>query len=137
MAFEDSPDTFWQRFSAFAIPVEMLPVPCGYPLVEALAPIGAVYAFDRGAPPAPVGRLDVLFAAAVENFRYQNEPPRLQALAGGRTLLVGKVLRQLAEETYLFDVGMPLVLSSAEPLETGATLEVIAAPPLMLYRQEA
>ena len=136
MAFEESPEIFWQRFTDFAIPAEIMPVPYGYPLVEALTQIGAVYAFDRGAPPTPVGRLDVLFACSLENFRYRHSRPQLQRMPAGRTMLAGKVLRQLDDYTYLFDVGIPLIINSHEPLEVGASLEVVAAPPLMVFRNE-
>jgi len=137
VAFEESPDDFWLQFSEFATTVELLPVPYGYPVVEALTSIGAVYAFDRGAPPAPVGRLEVVFAASVDSFRYRNARPGLQPLAGGRTLASGKVLKKLADEAYLFDAGLPLIINSREPLEVGAPIELVAAPPLMLFRNEA
>ncbi|WP_457631116.1 hypothetical protein [Oceanithermus sp.] len=136
MVFEESPEVFWQRYLEHAASVELLPVPYGSPLLEALTPIGPVYAFDRGAPPAPVGRVNVIFAAAVESFRYRSGPARLQPAGGGRTLLAGKILRDLGGGAYLFDAGIPLVLHAAEPLESGAPLEVVAAPPLMLFREE-
>jgi len=137
MAFEESPDTFWQRFSANAIPVEMLPVPYGCPLVEIITPIGVVYAFDRGAPPSPVGSVDVLIAATLENYRFHSDKKEIYPLNGGRTKLVGKVLRKLTENAYLFDVGIPIIVNSGEPLEVGSGLEITAAPPLMLFRKEA
>ena len=136
MAFEDSPEVYWQHYGEHAISVEMLPVPYGYPLVEAVTPAGVVYAFDRGAPPAPAGRQDVLFSASVESFRYRQQRPSLRAVEGGRTLLAGKVLRRLSADAYLFDAGLPLVVNSEEPLEEGAALEIVAAPPLMLFRKE-
>jgi len=136
VAFEDSPEVFWQRYGEHAVAVEMLPVPYGYPLVETLTPQGAVYAFDRGAPPSPIGRLNVLFAAAVESFRYRRLPAGLQSYEGGRALLAGRVVRRLSDDAFLFDAGIPLVINSQDPLEVGATLEVITAPPLMIFREE-
>ncbi|WP_457638342.1 hypothetical protein [Oceanithermus sp.] len=136
MAYEESPEDFWRQFSKYAVAVELLPVPYGYPVVEALTPIGAVYAFDRGAPPTPAGRQEALFAAFVDSFRYRRARPGLHPLQGGRTLISGKVLKKFAEDTYLFDSGLPLILSSGEPLEIGAPIELIAAPPLMLFRDE-
>ncbi len=133
MAFEESPDTFYQRFSSYAVPVELLPQPYGYPLLEALTPIGVIYAFDRGAPPTPIGRADVLFAATAASFRYRSGRPQLEQLPGGRARLTGKVRERLGTDAFLFDVGIPLVLNSSEPLEVGAALEVLTAPVLMAF----
>jgi len=137
MAFEEDPDTFYQRFAAYALPVEILPQPYGYSLLETLTPIGVIYAFDRGAPPSPVGHANVLFAATVASFRYRSGRPRLEQLPGGSARLAGKVREKLGEDAFLFDVGIPLVLNSYEPLEVGASLEVVTAPVLMAFPGDA
>ena len=136
MIFEESPDVFWQRFSEYAITGEILPVPYGYPLLEVITTIGAVYAFDRGAPPAPTGFQEVLFAGAVKSFKNNNEPKGMQQIKGGYSILKGKVLRELEDETYLFDVGILIILNSEEPLQVGVSLEVVIEPPLMIFRKE-
>lgn len=59
-AIEESPEAFYQRFQAHALEVYLFPEPWGSPLVEVLCGEQVVYAFDRGAPPAPTGRVKAL-----------------------------------------------------------------------------
>jgi len=136
MAFEDSPEVFAERFSDHAVGVELLPQPFGYPLLEAVTPVGVLYPFDRGAPPAPSGKVELVLHATVETFRYSNRPPGVREIAGGRYLLSGRVIRQLEPSFYLLDCGIPLVLASEEPLETAKQVEVTTEPPLMAFRRE-
>jgi len=137
VVFEESPEVFWEKYAEFAVPAELLPFSQGYAVTEAVTPIGSIYAFDRGAPPTPSGHQNVLFAAALESFRVRNTAPGITPLPGGRTLLSGQVRRRLDAVSYLFDAGIPLILNSAEALEDGLGLEIVAAPPLMLFREEA
>jgi len=136
MVFEESPESFWGKYAKFAIPVELLPSPYGYALIEALTPLGPIYAFDRGSPPTPVGRHDALFAAHLQKFRIRAAPAGLVMKPKGQLLLSGKIKHQLADGTYLYDIGIPFILNSYERLEPGIGVEVVTAPPLMLFRDE-
>ncbi|ADR36291.1 hypothetical protein [Oceanithermus profundus] len=136
MAYEEGPEAFAERFAEYAVAVELLPQPFGYPLLEAVTPVGVLYPFDRGAPPSPSGPVELVLHAVVASFRYRKQPPGVQALAGGRHRLCGRVQREIAPGFYLLDCGLPLVLASDEPLETGMEIEVTAEPPLMAFRSE-
>ncbi|WP_237258989.1 hypothetical protein [Thermus brockianus] len=52
---EESPETFFARFQAYAVRAYLFPEPWGSPLLEALVEGTIVYAFDRGTPPPPRG----------------------------------------------------------------------------------
>jgi hypothetical protein len=116
--------------------VELLPQPFGYPLLEAITPAGVLYPFDRGAPPAPTGRVELVLHATVEAFKYRQGPVGVHELPGGRYRLNGRVRSELEPGFYLLDCGLPLVLASDEPLEPGMEIEVTTEPPLMAFRME-
>ncbi len=136
MVLEEGPEAFALRFTECAAGVELLPVPFGHPLLEALTPSGVLYPFDRGAPPAPAGPVELILHATLSSFRYLERPAEITALAGGRYRLRGRVLRELEPGFYLFDCGLPLVLACDEPLETGMGVEGTTEPPLMAFRSE-
>ncbi len=136
MVREESPEAFALRFAEHAVAVELLPVPYGYPLLEALTPVGVLYPFDRGAPPAPTGPVELILHASLASFRYREAPAAVEPLAGGRYRMRGRVLRELEPGFYLLDCDLPMVLASEEPLESGMAVEVISEPPLMAFRLE-
>ncbi len=136
MTYEESPEAFAERFGDHAVGVELLPQPLGYPLLEAVTPAGILYPFDRGAPPAPTGQVDLVLHATVETFRYRQGASAARPLSGGRYLLNGRVRSELEPGFYLLDCGVPLVLASEEPLESGMDIEVTTEPPLMAFRTE-
>lgn len=136
MAYEESPEVFAERFAEHAVGVELLPQPFGYPLLEAVTPAGVLYPFDRGAPPAPTGQVELVLHATVETFKYRQGTPGVRELPGGRYRLRGRVRRELEPGFYLMDCGVPLVLASEEPLEAGMDIEVTTEPPLMAFRKE-
>lgn len=136
MGFEEGPETFGERFAQFALAAELLPQPFGYPLLEVVTPVGVLYPFDRGAPPAPTGKVELILHATVASFRYRKQEPRIQPLAGGRYRLSGRIVREVEPHFYLLDCGVPLLLASEEPLETGMAAVIITEPPLMAFRPE-
>ncbi|WP_293177435.1 hypothetical protein [Oceanithermus sp.] len=136
MVWEESPEEFWERFREHAVRVELLPQPWSRATLEAVTPAGVLYPFDRGAPPAPVGRVELLLHAVAASFRYRAEPPGLEPLGAGRCRIRGRTLRDLGQGYYLLDAGVPLVLASSDPLEVGLPVEVRTEPPLMAFRNE-
>ncbi len=137
MTVEESPEEFSELFAEYATRVDLLPLPVGYPLLEALTPIGVVLAMDRCAPPAPTGQADVIFHAVCESFSVRGGDKLYRPLPRGASLLRGRVVKALSDVHYLFDVGVHFVLGSYEPLEAGLPLEIRAAAPLMAFRLEA
>ncbi len=136
MAYEESPEYFAEHFADHAVNVELLPYPFGYPLLEAITPVGVLYPFDRCAPPAPTGQVELVLHASVESFRYRRHAPGIEELSGGRYRLKGRVQAELEPGFYLMDCGLPLVLASEKPLEEGMDIEVTTEPPLMAFRME-
>lgn len=136
MVWEESPEAFWERFAEHAVGVELMPLPANAVVLEVVTPQGVLYPFDRGAPPPPSGRAEVVLHAVVSSFRHLTRRPGLQQEEGGRHLVWGRVLRDLGDGFYLVNAGLPLVLASAEPLEVGADLELRTEPPLMAFRDE-
>lgn len=130
-ALEESPEAFWGRFREYALEVRLSPEPWGSPLVEVLHGEGVVYAFDRGAPPAPAGRVRALLHGVVAEAKplegeafLRREGPRYRL--GGRA-------RALGEGFYLLEAPVPVLVYGEMPLPEAA--EVLLWPPLMLFRE--
>lgn len=135
VVLEDSAESFWERFSAYAQEWPIAPEPLGSPILELLTPAGVLYAFDRGLTPTPRSPLRVLLHGVVEAVE-DTEANGFSHLGGGRYELRGRVVRGLERGFYLFAVGNPevlFVLASSQPLPPGP-LAVRLAPPLMAFR---
>ncbi len=135
MVLEESPDTFFERFSQYATQLDLLPVPEGWPLLEAHTPLGLIFLFDRGTPPAPLGPTDVLVHGVVREVRPAEGKPRLTPRTGGAYTISGRVIGEPAPGFFLFDAGFPILLASQTPLEPETRIEVDLEPPLMAFRK--
>ena len=131
---EYSPEAFVERFGDAQFEAEVLPTPMGYPLLELALPHALLFAFDRGAPPTPHGRMNLLLHGVVERHWEEGGPPSAIPGTGGRYRFRGRVRRIYGDGFYLFESVAPLVLASNEPLPTGAEVTVITLPPLMGFR---
>lgn len=135
-AIEESPEEFLRRFLEHRMEVELSPEPWGCPLLEALTPLGPLYAFDRGAPPAPVGRALVLLHGVAEWARPLLGEPYLER-ARDRYRLGGEAA-PLGGGFYLLRIpgprgeGVKLVVYWEGEMPGRA--EVGLLPPLMLFR---
>jgi hypothetical protein len=75
-ALEESPETFFARFQAHAVEVHLFPEPWGSPLLEVGVGGFILYAFDRGAPPAPTGRVRALLHGVAREVKpWEGEEP--------------------------------------------------------------
>ncbi len=101
-AIEESPEEFLRRFLEHRLEVDLLPEPWGSPLLEALTPLGPLYAFDRGAPPAPVGPTPVLLHGVAEWVRPLEGEAYLKRVRDRYRL--GGEARELGEGFYLLEV---------------------------------
>ncbi|MEZ0348716.1 MAG: hypothetical protein ABWJ90_09430 [Thermus sp.] len=128
---EESPETFYARFREHAILAHLFPEPWGSPLLEALAEGVLVYAFDRGAPPAPTGPTRVLLHGVVAEARPLEGAPFLERKKD-RYRLGGEAV-PLGEGFYLLKAPLPVVVHAEAPLPPKA--EVLLHPPLMLFRE--
>ncbi|TBH21434.1 hypothetical protein [Thermus thermamylovorans] len=130
-AIEESPESFFARFQEHALVAHLFPEPWGSPLLEVLAEGHLVYAFDRGAPPAPTGKQPVLLHGVVREARPLEREPFLEREGaayrlGGRAVFLG-------EGFYLLQGPLRVVLHAEVPLPESA--EVLLWPPLMLFRE--
>ncbi|KIX84709.1 hypothetical protein [Thermus filiformis] len=127
---EESPESFFVRFMDWAIEAHLYPAPWGSPLLLARTEAGFVYALDRGAPPAPAGRVRALFHGLVQEvWPYRKTFLRRE---GPRYRAAGRV-RPLGEGFYVVEAGLPLLVHSENPLPDEA--ELLLHPPLMLFRE--
>jgi hypothetical protein len=87
-ALEESPETFFARFQAHAVEVHLFPEPWGSPLLEVGVGGFILYAFDRGAPPAPTGRVRALLHGVAREVK----PWEGEELMGPAYRIGGKAL---------------------------------------------
>mgnify|MGYP001139995906 FL=1 len=130
-ALEESPEAFFARFQAHALEVHLFPEPWGSPLLEVGVGGVILHAFDRGAPPAPTGRVRALLHGVVREARPLKGAAFLEA--EGPSYRLGGGTRPLGEGFYLLEEPVPLLLYSETPLPERA--EVWLHPPLMLFRE--
>lgn len=130
-SIEESPESFLDRFHAYMVEAYLFPEPWGSPVLEALVQGQIVYAFDRGAPPAPTGGVPVLLHGMVR----QAEPLRREAFVEreGASYRIGGETTPLGEGFYLLEGPLRVVVYSDIPLPKRA--EVLLWPPLMLFRE--
>ncbi|MDX2006844.1 MAG: hypothetical protein SFU83_16350 [Meiothermus sp.] len=136
---EDSPDYFWERFSAYAGRLAIGPEPTGSPMLELITPFGPLYTFDRGLVPVSGGSAEVLLHGQVEQWSQAEGEPRVQYIGQGRYELSGQV-EELPGGTFFVlrvDEGpasLRFLLSSSNPPTRGAQVTARLAPPLMSFR---
>jgi hypothetical protein len=128
---EESPESFFARFQAHALEAHLLPEPWGSPLLEVLAAGQVVWAFDRGAPPAPTGRVRVLLHGVVREARPWAGEPFLER--EGASYRLGGRATPLGEGFYLLETTLPVVVHAETSLPEGVA--VLLWPPLMLFRE--
>jgi len=134
VALEDSPELFLERFAEAAFEAEVLPAPMGHPLLELALPGGLLYAFDRGAPPAPRGRTRLLLHGVARSLGPEPGPPAAEMRPGGGYRLRGAVTRSFGEGFFLLECLAPVLVFSPAPLKLGRSLAIELAPPLMGFR---
>ncbi|GAB5602005.1 hypothetical protein FJNA_05300 [Thermus sp. FJN-A] len=130
-ALEESPESFFARFQAHALTAYLFPEPWGSPLLEVLAEGHLVYAFDRGAPPAPTGWQRVLLHGVVREARPHLGEPFLER-EGPAYRLGGRAV-PLGEGFYLLEGPVKVVVHAEDPLPEA--VQVLLWPPLMLFRE--
>jgi len=128
---EESPETFFARFRAYTVEAHLFPEPWGSPVLEAMVQGQILYAFDRGAPPAPTGVVPMLLHGVVRQAKPLEGEAFLKREGasyrlGGRTIPLG-------EGFYLLQAPVPVVVYAEVPLPEEA--EVLLWPPLMLFRE--
>lgn len=128
---EESPETFFARFQAYAVRAYLFPEPWGSPLLEALVEGTIVYAFDRGTPPAPTGPTRILLHGVVAEAKPLEEAPFIERKKD-RYRLGGEAV-PLGEGFYLLKAPLPVVVYAEVSLPERA--EVLLHPPLMLFRE--
>lgn len=131
LVLEESPEGFFARFRAHAVEAHLSPEPWGSPILEVLAGEQVVYAFDRGPPPAPTGRAQVLLHGVVQEVAPLEEEPFVRR-EGDRYRLGGPAT-PLGEGFYLVEAPLKVVVYAEAPLPARAT--VLLWPPLMLFRE--
>lgn len=130
-SIEESPESFLDRFRAYMVEAYLFPEPWGSPVLEALVQGQIVYAFDRGAPPAPIGLVRALLHGVVRQARPLERGAFMER-EGASYRLGGKAL-PLGEGFYLLEAPLPVVVHAETPLPEQA--EVLLWPPLMLFRE--
>ncbi|MFN4072934.1 MAG: hypothetical protein ACK4G4_05900 [Thermus sp.] len=130
-AIEESPETFFARFRAHAVEAHLFPEPWGSPVLEVMVRGQMLYAFDRGAPPAPTGVVQVLLHGVVR----QAKPLKGEGFLGreGASYRLGGKATPLGEGFYLLEAPVPVLVYAEVPLPEEA--EVLLWPPLMLFRE--
>ncbi|MEN2983208.1 MAG: hypothetical protein ABDH20_12130 [Thermus sp.] len=130
-ALEETPEGFFARFQAHALPVQLFPEPWGSPVLEVLVEGQVLYAFDRGLPPAPAGRVLGLLHGVVREARPLRREPFVER--DGSAYRLGGRATPLGEGFYLLQGPVQVVVHAPSPLPAEA--EVLLWPPLMLFRE--
>lgn len=143
-ALEESPEYFWERFSAYAQTWPVSPEPLGSPVLEVLTPLGPLLVFDRTLPPVRPGETPLLLHGQVESWEASPPPHGIRHLGGGRYQLTGQVEAWLEDGFFLLQLADPgsearlrLLLVAAEPPPEGSGVAVRLRPPLMAFRPDA
>ncbi|ETN89304.1 hypothetical protein AN926_05095 [Thermus scotoductus] len=130
-AIEESPESFFARFRTYAVEAHLFPEPWGSPVLEAMVQGQILYAFDRGAPPAPTGVVPVLLHGVVRRAKPLEGAAFLER--EGASYRLGGRTTPLGEGFYLLQAPVPVVVHAEVPLPEEA--EVLLWPPLMLFRE--
>ncbi|WP_038047331.1 hypothetical protein [Thermus caliditerrae] len=128
---EENPEAFYARFQAHALHAHLFPEPWGSPVLEVLVQGHILYAFDRGAPPAPTGPVRILLHGVAREVKPLEREPFVERQ--GSAYRLGGPFHPLGEGFYLLESPVPVVVHADQPLPERA--EVLLWPPLMLFRE--
>lgn len=141
---EDSPESFWERFSQYAQIWPVSPEPLGSPVLEVLTPWGVLYVFDRSLTPFAGEKALLIIHGQVERWEVVSGIPAIEHLGGGRYRVQGRVEAVLDSRYFLLGLAeaqqegrLHLVLASSRLPELGAPIQAQLASPLMAFRAEA
>lgn len=141
---EDSPESFWERFSQYAQIWPVSPEPLGSPVLEVLTPWGVLYVFDRSLTPFSGEKALLIIHGQVERWEVASEASAIEHLGGGRYRVQGRVEAVLDSRYFLLDLAgaqqegrLHLVLASSRLPELGTPIQAHLASPLMAFRAEA
>lgn len=140
MALEDSPESFWERFSPYAQTWPVSPEPLGSPLLEVLTPWGPLFAFDR-TPTLFSGEEALLIVhGQVERWEPASEAPTVEHLGGGRYKVVGRVEEVLDTQYFVVELNseknLQIILAAGNLPSPAALIKAYLAPPLMVFRSD-
>lgn len=147
VVLEDSPESFWERFSYHAQTWPVGPEPLGSPLLEVLTPWGPLFAFDR-TPTLFSGEEALLIVhGQVEDWEPTSDAPAIEYLGGGRYKVTGRVEEVLDAQYFVLrldnldsEINLQIVLAAANwpnlP-SPGMRIQAYLAPPLMVFRSDA
>ncbi|MDT7920161.1 MAG: hypothetical protein RQ868_06165 [Meiothermus sp.] len=143
-ALEDSPESFWERFSSYAQSWPVSPEPMGSPMLEVLTPWGPLFVFDRALTPFSGEETPLIFHGQVERWEEATEAPTIEPLGGGRYLVRGRVGDVLDAQYFVLQVESPndeknlqMILAAPSPPGPGTPVRAYLAPPLMAFRPDA
>ena len=120
----ESPEAFFERFRDLAVEAYLYPVPWSFPLLLAKTEAGFLYAMDRGAPPAPTGKVRALFHGLVQEALPYNKggwcgrgynAPHFSAGIHGRLGIPPKDALCSAKRTSWFGLDRPEVTLLGQP----------------------
>ncbi len=118
------------RFGDYIGEVYLFPQPWGSPLLEVKVGERILYAFDRGAPPAPTGWTKGLLHGVAEEGKPWEGKAFLRR-EGPRYLLAGET-QNLGEGFLLVEAGVRVLVYWPGPPFPKGWFRL--APPLMLFR---
>ncbi|MCS7067384.1 MAG: hypothetical protein RMK51_01970 [Meiothermus sp.] len=144
VTLEESPEYFWERFSAYAQTWPVSPEPLGSPLLEVLTPLGPLFAFDRTLVPFSGSETPLIVHGQVEHWEATQTTPALQHLGGGRYQMTGRVEAVLNKAFFVLQVQGPgnetplqAVLAAPNPPDLGSWVSVQLRAPLMVFRPDS
>ncbi|WP_297560396.1 hypothetical protein [Meiothermus sp.] len=143
VALEDSPESFWERFSNYAQTWPVSPEPMGSPLLEVLTPWGPLFVFDRTL--TPFSGEEALFIVHGQALHWEptSDAPSVEHLGGGRYKVTGRVEKVLDAHYFVLELddasnekNLQIVLAAANSPSPGMLIKVHLAPPLMVFRSD-
>jgi len=140
-ALEDNPETFWEKFSAYAMILAINPEPIGSPVLELLTPLGPILVFDRGLSPISGSTGAFVLHGQIDQWEISQQPFNIEHTGRGKYSLVGQVTEQLEQSFIVVRItpeepAFNLVLAAQELPPVGATVRADLRPPLMAFRSE-
>jgi hypothetical protein len=141
---EESPESFWERFSQYAQSWPVCPEPLGSPLLEVLTPWGPLFVFDRTLTPFSGKETPLILHGQVERWEEATGLPTIELQVGGRYLVRGRVGEVPDPQYFVLQLegsnagkSLWLLLAHLHPPGPGALVQAYLAPPLMAFRPDA
>jgi len=141
---EESPESFWERFSQYAQSWPVCPEPLGSPLLEVLTPWGPLFVFDRTLTPFSGKETPLILHGQVEHWEEATGLPTIELQVGGRYLVRGRVGEVPDPQYFVLQLegsnagkSLWLLLAHLHPPGPGALVQAYLAPPLMAFRPDA